>query len=226
MRGFLIFKITYFTSIKNISTMDCMNWKIILGGSLIIVVVFFSFVAYQMFGNKKTDYSIQLDPQTRFYVQSELNEENEKIARSEVKSQNILIRGKVANYSQESNTVSLLMYQKQATGAYEAIGLVDVIIDPERVKNFLCWPEYFVTATEDKIDIMNAYFAFGEDSVLMMKGEKQHVISDVAQYLEKETSIFTVLNTTAQSDTELIQDTSELPAQYAAQLAILGCNEK
>lgn len=203
--------------------MDSMNWKIILSGSLLIIVAFFSYVGYITLDKNKKEISQQSE--INFYEQSQLSSQSKEVIKNEIQFQNQLIRGRVSAYNPTNNTISLVMHQKQQNGDYLPIGLIDVIIDEDRVKQFLCWPEYFAAESDNPIDISTAYMPFGPDSKLFIQGETEKQINDLPTYLENKPFLFVVLNTAINDSLELIQDTSTLGPQYASQLAILGCNE-
>jgi len=205
-----------------------MNWKIIAIGSFFICTIFISFIGFQTLKNRNITFNNPPNEPNFSLVTFEndvLPEKEKAIIKNEVKSQNQLARGRVIAYNQINNSFSVAMEQKQIQGTQFVIGVIELKIEEKLINEFLCWPEFFKTASGELLDIKTAFFPLQKDSHLVMKGETKHPISELSNYLSSGNYVMALLETSVGNELEVIKDASQLETQYVKELAILGCNE-
>lgn len=205
-----------------------MNWKVLVAGAFTILVIFLAFLGFQFIENKKR-VSIQNQPQQSynltFFENGIPSEEAKRIAKAEVMSQTLLVRGEVTQFNKNTNTATVAIETKQLNGTIAVIGLLDISIDPKQIKEFSCWPNAFKSATGQEISIRNAYMPVNSNSILYIKGEVKKPINQIQQYLNLKPFVFILLNSSPTDAQAVLTDTSGLPTQLAKEVAILGCTE-
>lgn len=205
-----------------------MNWKVLIAGAFTILTVFLTFIGFQFIQNKKR-VSIQNQPlqsyNLTFYENGVPSENAKEIARAEVLSQTVLVRGEVTQFNKTTNTATVAIETKQLNGTIAVIGLLDISIDPKQVKEFSCWPSVFKSPTGQEISIRNAYMPINSNSILYIKGEVKKPINQIQQYLDLKPFLFVLLASSPTDAQAVLTDTTGLPTQLAKEVAILGCTE-
>lgn len=205
-----------------------MNWKVLLAGTAFILVIFLGYLGFQFLQNRSR---ISSENQSRQITSVTVFDENgpseqaQEIARSEVNSQTVLIRGEATQYDITSRIATIAVETRQLNGATAVIGLLEVSIDPKLVKEFSCWPSFFKTPTGQDISIREAYMPINTNSILYIKGEVKRPIGQIAQYLAPRPVVFALLTSSPTDAQAVLTDTTGLPTQVAKEVAILGCNE-
>lgn len=205
--------------------MDYMNWKIIFGGSFLIVIAFASFIGYQFIQNRNNILNLpEPSPLTQFSRNPRSYEESEKAKEIEGETHKKLIRGKVVSYNPSQGKFTIAAEQKDGA-LMTVIGIIDVSIDYDNVNEYLCWPERFQINSEKSIDITTAFIPMSAESHLYIKGETKKNISAVDNDLNSDSYVFAVLESKIADLESIIESGSSVEPHSLKQLAIIGCNE-
>ncbi|MDH5532840.1 MAG: hypothetical protein OEX81_00235 [Candidatus Pacebacteria bacterium] len=204
-----------------------MNWKILVGGSFFIIIIFSVFLGFQFIQNRGNLLNIPEGNQVSTFkpLLTKTPEERRLAAKSEANTSRQLVRGYVFRYSQENNTFGIAVEAKQPNGIMGVIGVVDIVIDPDRINEFLCWPEFNKTPAGIDVDMKKTFISMGADNTLYLKGESKKQIEAVGTQLNNSPYVFAFLATAVEDLIPSIENSKDLDAQYVDQLSILGCNE-
>lgn len=205
-----------------------MNWKVLLAGAGTIVIIFLGYVGWQSLLNrqrlaeKKADRPVS---QVTVFPNGQVPSQAAEIMRSEIYAQTALVRGEITQYDQANHVATMAVETRQLNGTFAVIGLLELVIDPNTVKDFLCWPSVFKTQTGQDISIRYAYMPINQNSVLKINGEISRPLNQLPQYLTTHPLAFALLTSSPTDAQSLLEDVSGLPPQVVKQMAILGCNE-
>jgi len=114
---------------------------------------------------------------------------------------------------------------KQPNGTMGVIGVLEVRIDPNRIKEFSCWPEHKQTANGVNVDIKSTFISMGPDNILYLSGETKKEISDIEKHFNKSPFVFAYLSTNLEGEDTLTEIPVGTGLQDLNQLAILNCDE-